>query len=263
MIVTRFDRASDESLVDRITRYNNTQNPINPWELRVPDAIQQRIGQDLGALGLVYQLRRGRIKRAAGDIHYEKLGPWLSAFYGDPTSAHRNKAELFESERRYRQLFSEQSDVRNLLAVYRLGQATGEVKAQLRQKLDADTATGDEERQYRYFRLGPFAFVLMHVCAEALCVILPGTSGDYKYRVVLKADLLTDAPRAINAFSRLIRMAMGPVHQYLQARDAYAEIKTTAGIEQLASHVKTIFGMVNEGQPNTFAEIRGGFEVLP
>ena len=167
-VLVRAIKCNDPTLVDEIIRYNNTQNPIKAWELRVIDPIQRRLKEEFERFGLTYQLRRGSGRRRADDISYERLGPFLSAFYGDPIAAHKNRAELFESEAKYRKLFGDDSDIRNLAFVYRLGSAVARTKASLKTKVDNRAATEDEVAKYRYFRYGAFAFVLIHVCAETV-----------------------------------------------------------------------------------------------
>jgi HJR/Mrr/RecB family endonuclease len=49
----------DPTLVDKVIRYNNTQNPIKAWELRVIDPIQRKLTVDFEQVGITYQTRRG------------------------------------------------------------------------------------------------------------------------------------------------------------------------------------------------------------
>ena len=87
-VLVRVIRSNQPELVRRIIRFNNTQNPIKAWELRVIDPIQDRLRQDFDGIGITYQLRRGYERRSASDVHYDQLGPFLSAFYGDPRLLH-------------------------------------------------------------------------------------------------------------------------------------------------------------------------------
>jgi len=174
-VLIRVVESRDENLVRHIIRYNNTQNPIKPWELRVLDPVQQRLERDfVDNLSITYQFRRGLGRRAAEHVLCEKLGPWLNSFYGDPITSHRNSPELFDNEAKYRSLFSESSDVRHLLFVYRLGDAIGATKDEYRATIDEGRASETDATLYGYFRYGAFTHVALHLCAEMLAELFGG-----------------------------------------------------------------------------------------
>jgi hypothetical protein len=163
-VLVRVVESDNEDLVQQIIRYNNTQNPIKPWELRVLDPVQKRIETDFNEkLSVTYQFRRGLGRRAAEDVLCEKLGPWLNSFYGDPITSHRNSPELFDNEAKYRSLFNESQDVRHLLFVYRLGEAIAATKDQHRRSTEEGTASETDATLYGYFRYGAFTHVVLHL----------------------------------------------------------------------------------------------------
>lgn len=253
-VVVRAIKCNDPTLVDEVIRFNNTQNPIKAWELRVIDPIQRRLKDEFDAFGLTYQLRRGGGRRRATDISYEKLGPLLSAFYGEPIAAHKNKADLFENEARYRALFDENTDVRNLAFVYRLGSAIARTKARFKATFEDGNATADDVVKYQYFRYGAFAFVLIHVCAELIGLLLGAQDIGFKKRIRLPDDLLRDADGAEVLLARLAEAALGPVHMHLKDRDAYQTLKTQTGAEAVAAHARTIVEQVMQMRPDTYTE---------
>jgi hypothetical protein len=261
-VLVRAIKCNDSSLVDSVIRYNNTQNPIHPWELRVIDPIQRRIRDDFDSIGVTYQLRRGETRRGANDVHYEKLGPLLSAFYGDPIASHKNKAELFENESHYRQLFDDDTHVKNLLFVYRLGNAVAMTKSRLRDKVVAGAATGDDRAKYGYFRYGAFAFVLIHVCAEVLGLWLEPREPKYKRRVTLADDMLLNQETAELLLSKLADAALGPMHLFLSGKDAYQLLKVQSGVDQISQHARALFEQVDHMQPNIYREFTDRLVVL-
>jgi hypothetical protein len=254
-VLVRLIRSNQPELVRKIIRFNNTQNPIKAWELRVIDPIQDRLREEFEQIGVTYQLRRGYERRSASDVHYDQLGPFLSAFYGDPIAAHKNKADLYESESRYHQLFRDESNVRNLLFIYRLGGAVALTKSRLREKVDVGTATDDERIKFEYFRYGAFAFVLMHVCAELLGLWLGGQALDYKRRVTLPDELLLDQAASEELLATLVEIVLGPVDAYLRDQDAYQVLKTNPGVAAVAQHAKTLVEQVERMQPENYKQI--------
>jgi hypothetical protein len=254
-VLVRLIQSNQPELVRKIIRFNNTQNPIKAWELRVIDPIQDRLRREFEQIDVTYQLRRGYERRSGSDVHYDQLGPFLSAFYGDPIAAHKNKADLYESESRYHQLFRDESNVRNLLFIYRLGRAVALTKSRLRDKVDEGTATGDDRIKFEYFRYGAFAFVLMHVCAELVGLWLAGEELNYKRRVTLSDELLLDQAASEELLATLVEIALGPVDAYLRGQDAYQVLKTNPGVAAVAQHAKTLVEQVERMQPQNYKQI--------
>ncbi len=261
-VLVRAVTCNDPALVDSVIRFNNTQNPIKAWELRVIDPIQRRLREDFDSLGVTYQLRRGSGRRRPGDVSYEKLGPYMSAFYGDPIAAAKNKAELFENESRYRRLFDENSNVRNLLFIYRLGNAVTRSKMRLKEKVGSSLASEDEKTRYQYFRYAGFPFALIHVCAEVLGFLLEATDQEFRRLVTLKQSILLDADGAEEHLSRFVEVVLPPVCMHLEGRDAYRELKTQSGVESIASHTKAIVEQVHQMKPDTYVELTNEVEIL-
>ena len=257
-VMTRVITCNDPSLVENVIRYNNTQNPIKAWELRVIDPIQRQLAEDFEKLGITYQTRRGQSRRRSSDVLYEKLGPYLAAFYGDPGSAHRNKAELFENEARYRGLFTEDAHVENLLFIYRLGTSVVVAKERLRQRVVTGAATDDEREMYDYFRYGAFPYVVIHVAAEVLGIWLGAKEARYKRRVALGRKVLLDEGASQDVLVKLVEAVLIPINQYLTESkdDAYQVIRLQSGIEALASHARTIIRSVEQMNPDLYASIK-------
>lgn len=253
-VLTRAVTCNNQDLIDSVIRYNNTQNPIKAWELRATDRIQRELLEAFQAISVEYRVRRGSSRRRASDVHYDKLGPFLSAFYGDPIAAHKNKAELFENEAKYRKLFDEHSDVRNLLFVYRLGNGVARTKVALRETIAGGAGTADDEARYEYFRYGAFAFVVIHVCAEVLCLWRREDGYESKRRISLEDDILFDQEASEDLLSKLARQVLGPIHAYLRDKDAYEQLKTQAGVQGIVEHTKAMIEQVTEMRPDTYEE---------
>jgi AIPR protein len=258
-VMVRVIKCNDPSLVESVIRFNNTQNPIKAWELRVIDPIQRKLTSEFDKLGITYQTRRGQTRRRASDVHYEKLGPFLAAFFGDPSAAHRNKAELFENESRYRQLFAEDTHVKNLLFIYRLGEAVGQAKARLKERVVGETATSDETAQYEYFRFGAFPYVVMHVCAAVLGLWLEREDARYQRRVTLDDTVLLDQEGSAQLLNKLVEAVLPPIHHYLHSeqRDPYQTFRLQAGADALAQYARTIIAAVEQMHPDNYQEIKG------
>jgi len=260
-VLVRAIRCNDKNVIERIVRFNNTQNPIKAWELRVIDPIQHKIKEKFEKeLGVEYQLRRGLARRRSGAISIEHLVPFMCAFYGDPITAHRNKPELFESEKRYRSLFSDGSDVRNLLLINRLGQAVGQLKSSYKQKTDNGSATEIDQRKYRYFQYSAFQYGLIYSIEKVMEEIMKKSDQNFERKVRLSRNYQNNERKSMEVLEKLADVVLGGIDAYLQYKDAYQEIRSQAGVEAAANHARTIVSQISRMQPDNYKDIEAAIE---
>lgn len=261
-VLVRVVESGDGQLIQDIIRYNNTQNPIKPWELRVLDPCQQRIARDFRTcLSITYQLRRGGGRRAAQDVHFEKLALWLNSFYGNPIRSHRNSREVFDNDIVYRSLFSDSTDVRHLLFVYRLGEAVAATKDEYRALVQEGTASNTHETLYSYFRYGVFTHVALHLCAELLAEVFGG-GADVKKRLCLSDDIANDRDGAVNTLTRHVKFVLAPVPSQLKGADAYDKLRSTGGIETLSDSVRANLRQMEALTPEVINKLKQGVSNL-
>ncbi len=259
MIPIRVIASDNPSLIENIIRYNNTQNPIKPWELRVLDPVQARIEEDFKTkLGITYQYRRSRSRILVQNVHLSKLAPWLDAYNGQPTRAHRNSPELFENERLYRDLFNDEADVRHLLAVYRLGEAVGATKDYYKQKVKEETASEAEAELYDYFRYGAFTTVAIFLASEVVSEIVGGGRA-VKGRLKLTARYEKDRELTIEYLRKVVEVALAPIPSELEEGDAYGKLRTEAGVATLRDRVQVSVRQLKALQADAVEALVEGF----
>jgi hypothetical protein len=262
MLLVRVVESRDEGLIQQIIRYNNTQNPIKPWELRVLDPVQEQIARDFREkLSITYQFRRGLGRRGGEDVVCEKLGPWANSFYGQPIQSHRNSPEVFENEGTYRRLFNDRSDVRHLLFIYRLGEAIGATKDEYRALTESGKASETDSTLYSYFRYGVFTHVALHLCAVTLAELFGG-GPNVKMQFALDDGLVGDRPKAIGALKRTVKFALAPVPSELAGKDPYEQLRSSAGIENLASRVRVSVKQMQSVAAEVIERLREGVQLI-
>lgn len=129
-----------------------------------------------------------------------------------------------------------------------------DVTAGLREKVNAETATQDENAKYEYFRYGAFAFSLIHICAEVLGLWLAPQDTRFKRRVTFEDDVLLDQERSEALLAKLAETLLGPIHMFLYDKDAYQLLKMQEGVNSIAAHTKAIVEQVHQMKPDTYAE---------
>ncbi|MCA3367381.1 MAG: AIPR family protein, partial [Roseomonas sp.] len=114
-LLCRVIECSEQATIDKIVRFNNTQNAITTWDRFSNDADQRRLSEEFDKLGYAYNRKRGF--NAQGDqVGIEQALQPLLAFHGRPTDAVRGKAQLFVQNQLYRNAF-ENKKARHILFV--------------------------------------------------------------------------------------------------------------------------------------------------
>jgi len=257
-VLARIVKANNNNLILEIIRYNNTQNPIKAWELRVNDPIQDKIQREFRThYNLSYQLRRGAIRRSSLNINFEKLTPWLSSFYGDPITAYQDPSELYDLDSRYSALFNISTKVENLLFIYRLGETMALVKDEYKEAVANDIADDNGKKISGFFQYPSFNHVLMHICAEALQYILNPPGKDFKYKITLSSETLKDASKSKNELKKLVEVVLPPIAVHLDSAGAYSVFKTKKGVDYLTDKVTMSLQQLQKMNNNVFDELKG------
>ena len=264
LVPTRIVEPVEPGLAIDIIRFNNTQNPVKAWELRSIDPVQSRLLDDFErSLKLKYELRRGISRRSIEDIHFEKLAPWLSAFYGDPQTPHRNRREIYESDARYAQLFNHTSNVHNLAFIYRIGEAVGASKDELKYRIEAGTASAQEMSLYGYFQYGAFQYVAMYLVSETLAAIYPGGDRTFQHRVTMAdEEALTNREAAIAELRPVVQFAITPVATAIGEREAYQVFRSREEVQKLSDQIKVLVMQQEALNPALFDETRAKLRLL-
>ena len=85
-LLCRVIECSDQVTIDKIVRFNNTQNVITTWDRFSNDADQKRLSEEFSDLGYAYNRKRGF--NAQGDqLGIEQVLQPLLAFHGRPADA--------------------------------------------------------------------------------------------------------------------------------------------------------------------------------
>jgi hypothetical protein len=164
-VVARFIKCDDPGIVQKIIRFNNRQNIMDPADFRSNDLTQQRLVAEFEELGVEGYSggRRGRgvgeVRKPAGAIDVESASRALAAYHGKPGIAYNGRRQIWEDDRIYQNLFSENTSARHVLFCWSLIKAVEDCKLRLRGLTD-DPVQGKEKKQREYFDL-PGAIPLM------------------------------------------------------------------------------------------------------
>lgn len=165
----RFVECTSRDLIDRIIQFNNTQNEIKPSDRRSNDAIQRRLRDEFVKSGVTYIHRRSRVRAARTAITASAIAPALAAFHGNPQVAYRNAKDIFIDDTLYEQVFPKSVSVQHVFLIRSLSSAIDKVKAGLRDRIDAGTATSLDQEQFQVLKFSAskhFLFFILGSLSE-------------------------------------------------------------------------------------------------
>jgi hypothetical protein len=176
-IVMRFIKCGDPDVVQKIIRFNNRQNVIDPADFRSNDRAQRRLVEEFKALGIEGYTggRRGRgvdeVRKPAGAVDVVSASRALAAYHGEPGIAYNERRLIWEDDRLYRHLFSEDTSAQHVLFCWSLIKAVEDCKVRLRGLADNDLPKGKKE-QRAYFEHPGSILLMVAAIAESMEALL-------------------------------------------------------------------------------------------
>lgn len=168
-VLARVIQSSDQDTIDKIVRFNNTQNQITTWDRFANDADQNRIASEFSEIGFSYNRKRG-FNQQGEQIGIEQVLQPLLGFHGRPRDAVRGKAQLFLQKALYNNAF-ENKKARHILLVYTLARAIDAKRLALKNKSNEGDLLDIEAKQLELLRNLNFKPFFLSVIANSLEVI--------------------------------------------------------------------------------------------
>jgi len=142
--------APPEKIIDDITRYTNSQNPVRTWDIASQHPTQRRLKKGFQELSppWLYNTQRGSRPRGQDldpyrggpdgvrEMKIDSLGQYMAAYHQEPTLAYKNKAFIFD--RHHERFFPRDITVEKALFVWVCGELCREVAVGARQGQDTD-----------------------------------------------------------------------------------------------------------------------------
>jgi hypothetical protein len=135
LVPIRFIVCSDPKIIDEIINNNNKQNEILPSDLRSNDKQQVRLRKEFKKYPQLYY--SGGRRDSTRIRNKEVFDPYLVAqtllaFHGDCVTAYNSKKQIWDEDKEYTNIFSDQLTAEHIIFVYSLGRAIDEYKIALK-----------------------------------------------------------------------------------------------------------------------------------
>ena len=238
-VVARVIVVENHTMIPRIVTANNTQNAIVAWDRRSNDPVQIRLGQEFDAKGIQYVHRRDNARKSANSIFADQVGQMLCAFGGDLQTAIRAKADIFERDTTYNEVFPGTLGIGHVFGIQTLGWAYDGVKQDLKTKADSGSLTELEQKQLRLLDYPASKQFLIRVMGD-LREEISGMNMPHPREFALKDEAITaSGSEAISAWVKVINAVLPSIVLDLPAED-YQVVRSSDHTRYIVARVKGI-----------------------
>lgn len=172
LVPIRFIVCSDPKIIEEIINNNNKQNEILPSDLRSNDKQQVRLRNEFKKYPQLYY--SGGRRDSTRVRNKEVFDPYLVAqtllaFHGDCVTAYNSKKVIWDEDKEYTNIFSDQLSAEHIIFVYSLGRAIDEFKISLKNKKEERTSV--EEGEFVFLSKRGSKMLLIYavsICMESL-----------------------------------------------------------------------------------------------
>ena len=254
-VVARVIAVDDQTMIPRIVVANNTQNEIVAWDRRSNDAVQVRLGQEFGTKGIEYVHRRDNAKKPANPIYADQVGQMLCAFGGNLQTAIRAKADIFEVDTTYSDVFPSTLGIGHVFSIQTLGWAYDKVKQELKAKAASGPLTDLEQRQFRLLDYSASKQFLIRVMGD-LREEISGRNIPHPQELALKDEAITsDGTEATAAWLKVINAVLPTIVRNLPVED-YQVVRSNDHTKYVVDRVQGIVAGASELH-TSFEDLRG------
>lgn len=258
-VLIRFVQCKSKDLIDKIIRYNNTQNEIKPADRRSNDKIQNRLKADFFVYNINYVPRRSATRTPKNAITSAAIGAALCAFHGNPQTSYRDPTSIFNDDNTYEKVFSDRLTVEHAFLLRALSSAMDALKSDLKTKVGNKTATELEEQQYDILKYSFSKHFLFYVIGFISEEIMKGRISDL-YQWKSKAEQIAPDNVSLSRSWLNVLTAILPQMSVLMedfGRDAAYEVpRSMERSKDFAKQLRTIIAAKERLLGEQFKELR-------
>lgn len=226
-------------MIPAIVAGNNTQNSIVAWDRRSNDPIQIRIKEEFANRGVEYVHRRDSARKPKTSLFADQVGQMLCAFSGDLQTAIRAKADIFESDVTYNQVFPVSLSIGHIFAVQTLGWAYDRVKQDLKAKSDSSHTTDIERRQLRLLDYPASKQFLICVVGKLREEIAGAKLSEPRVLQLKREFIKVEGKHAVDAWLKTLKSILPIMVQSLPAEE-YEVVRSTDHTDSVAKATKGV-----------------------
>lgn len=255
-IPIRFIKCEDQNTVLSIIKFNNSQNSLQASDFRSNDPVQTRLMKEFSNnTDYEYAIRRGGkddiIRRPANFLSSIVVAQALAALLEKPRMSYHQKNKIWEIDKYYNLVFSDNSNFGNVLFSYSLLKTIEKVKKDLMSKSSKKELKKVEEEHLDYLRQRGSIFLFMSAISASLETILDRKIPN---KLHLKFENISDVDLLINIWKPIVGSTLPYTGQLIESLNdgIRSDDKVKEVIRKFVSMVESTSSVLRE-QYNIFS----------
>lgn len=185
-VIARFIKSNDKNLLEKIVRYNNTQNNVKPADFRSSDPTQKRLTASFNEIygdNIIYSgaRRGGPVRRSSAEkkktLVDTAVAQGLAAFHQEPNIAYNKTKLIWEDDSVYVKYFNNETTPGHILFTYSLLKSIEEYKKSLK---DKENPTSADSKKIEYFSMRGSHIMLATAISNSIeSIIQSGITDKY------------------------------------------------------------------------------------
>lgn len=263
VVMARFVKCTNTSVLGDIVKYNNTQNKVEATDFRSKDDVQERLRREFDAVPNA-DYRGGRrggatdaIQRIKTLVPDSPVAQSLAAFHGEPNLAYNETRSIWDNDAVYSRVFRDTVTARHIVYTYSLLKAVEQEKQNIL-AIREESRTDAQKRHAAFFSSRGSNYLLVAAIGSCIETIL-GVAVANRYSLRFKKNL--SPVDAIKAWQPVVTLASAFSNQLLPATDRglKAQERVKSAIEAFSSMLEAI----RSANPVPFDNLAAATESAP
>lgn len=222
MVMARFVKCTNSTVLGDIVKYNNTQNKVEATDFRSKDSVQERLRREFVDIPEA-DYRGGRrggatdaIQRVKTLVPDSSTAQSVAAFHGEPNLAYNETRSIWDNDAVYSRIFRESLTARHIVYTYGLLKAVEQAKQKIL-AIPQDSRTEAQKRHAAYFSARGSNYLLVAAVGSCIETMLGSAVAD-RYCLRFKKNLSPSA--ATEAWQAVVDVAVAFSGHLMSATDS-------------------------------------------
>jgi hypothetical protein len=255
MVMTRFVKCTNSSVLGDIVKYNNTQNKVEATDFRSKDSVQERLRQEFATIPEA-DYRGGRrggatdaIQRVKTLVPDSSVAQSLAAFHGEPNLAYNETRSIWDNDAVYSRVFRDTVTARHIVYTYGLLKAVEHAKQRIL-AIPEGSRTDAQKRHAAFFSARGSNYLLVAAIGSCIETILGVAVAD-RHSLRFRANV--SPAKATEAWQPVVDLALAFSGQLVPATDR--GLKAQDRVKKAVDDFSAMLEAVRSGNPSPFDEL--------
>lgn len=258
-VLMRFVECDSKEIIDKIIKYNNTQNEIKPFDQRSNDPVQKRLKAEFEAVDIEYTHRRSSARISRNAITAAIIAPALCAFHGDLQTAYRNSKSIFNDDGKYQSVFRSSIPFQHIFLLKTLSSSIDDLKNELKEKVDSGQATELEIKEHKLLGYAASKLFMLFIVGKLAEELLGhGVPDLFEWKCI--NEVISPENNSLrHAWDSTIRAIIPQITQAVErhGENAFYEVPRSAELSKnVAQHLKGVIASLQPQLAPLFKDLR-------